>query len=151
MRPTSIRILAGFLFCACLLAFSAACRGGQEDDGSLSGEWTEKTACILAADETRAVIYLEGPGENAGKNPGEDGIWHISVLDAVITDAAGRSLTVDDLTAGQMIRFSTNGVNDLLYPPTYETDDQICLLGEENPALLAEGTALLTALNSSRP
>lgn len=146
-----MRILAGMLFCVCLLTFPAACNSGQKDGLSRSGEWEEKTACILEANETRAIIYLADAGENAGKIPGEDGLWHIPVSDTAITDATGRSLTAKDLVAGQMIQFSTNGVNDLLYPPTYETDGQICLLGEENPKLLEEGTALLNTLNGGQP
>lgn len=116
------------LFSALLIALLWLSACSSSGDGLSSDQWTETTACIIKAEGGSLLLYQEEPG-----------LFYISLTDARISGAEGQSLSPADLTNGRMIRFTTNGVNDLLYPATFDTNGRVELLDEENAELYEAG------------
>lgn len=93
---------------------------------------TVQTACICKAWNNGLLVYLD--------EPATDRLFYISTDGAKVTDAAGKKTDKSNLTEGRLIRFTSDGISNLVDPPTYGViDGKIQIIADAAPQLYAEG------------
>ena len=128
MKKCAGLVFLSVLYLALLFTLSACSSSGSELP---SDQWTETTACIIATNGDSLLLYQQEPG-----------LFYISLNEVQVSGPEGQPLSRTDLanlTDGRMIRFASNGINDLLYPAKYDTNGKAQLLDETNPELYAAG------------